>query len=160
MILKNRGRKSFSYETKASMSFIPIRRMTLSFLIMKRMVIIMWIRVYPNWQTNFDSKKWLEDKHFLQNQSVNVIYPNEQNKLIMVPNHENEGVITWISICPNWKKNFDSKKWSEEKLFLWNQSINVIYPNEKNEFIIPNHGKKGDYYVNPYLSKLKNKLWF
>ena len=51
------------------------------------------------------------------------------------------------------------KRW-EEKLFLWNQSINVIYPNEENEFMIHNHAKKGDYYVNLCLSKLTNEFWF
>ena len=44
--------------------------------------------------------------------------------------------------------NFDSKKWLEEKLFLQNKSINIIYPNKDNEFMIHNHEKKGDYYMN------------
>ena len=44
--------------------------------------------------------------------------------------------------------NFDSKNKWEDKLFLRNQSINVIYPNKENEFMIHNHEKKGDYYVN------------
>ena len=34
------------------------------------------------------------------------------------------------------------KKWSEERFSLQNKSINVIYPNEKNVFMVPNHGKK------------------
>ena len=51
--------------------------------------------------------------------------------------------------------NFDSKKWWEEKFFLQNQSINVIYPNKKNEFM--NHEMKRDYYMNMFLSKLTNK---
>ena len=45
---KNGGKKSFSYETKASMSFIPMRIMHLWFSIMKRNEIIMRIHVYPN----------------------------------------------------------------------------------------------------------------
>ena len=48
--------------------------------------------------------------------------------------------------------NFDSKKLWEEKIFLRNQSINVIYPNEENEFMVPSHEKKGGYYENPHLS--------
>ena len=48
--------------------------------------------------------------------------------------------------------NFDSKIWCEEMLFLWNQSINIIYPNEGVQFMVPDHEKNGDYYENPHLS--------
>ena len=48
----------------------------------------------------------------------------------------------WICVCPNWEINIYSKKGWKEKLFLWNQSVNVIYPNEEIEFIVPNHEKK------------------
>ena len=34
----------------------------------------------------------------------------------------------------------------KEKLFLRNQSINAIYPNELNEFTIPNHENKRYFY--------------
>ena len=37
-------------------------------------------------------------------------------------------IITWIHDYPNWKMNFDSKKWWEVKFFLWNQSINSFIP--------------------------------
>ena len=50
------NKRSFSYETKASMSLIPSRTMCLWFPIMKRKEIIMWIQVYPNWNTDFNSK--------------------------------------------------------------------------------------------------------
>ena len=35
---------------------------------------------------------------------------------------------------------------------------NVIDLKAKNEFVVPNPDKKGDYYVNPCLSQLANKL--
>ena len=41
MILKNGRKRSFSYETKKSMSFIPIRQMSLWFFIMKRKKIML-----------------------------------------------------------------------------------------------------------------------
>ena len=108
LILNNGGKKSFSFETKILISFIPTSGMSLQYpIIKKKKEIITWICVYPNWQTNFDSKKW------------------------------------W-----------------EEKCFLWNQSISIIYPNEKNEFMLPNHEKKVDYYVNLCSSNLTNKLRF
>ena len=56
--------------------------------------------------------------------------------------------------------NFDSKKWSEEMFFLGNQSINVFYPSKKNDFVVPNHEKKGDYYENPHLSHSRTNFTF
>ena len=50
------NKRSFSYETKASISLIPTRRMCLWCPIMKRKEIIMWIHVYPNWKMDFNSK--------------------------------------------------------------------------------------------------------
>ena len=40
----------------------------------------------------------------------------------------------------------------EKEAFLVKQGINVVYPNEENEFEVLNHEMKGDYYVNPCLS--------
>ena len=54
--------------------------------------------------------------------------------------------------------NFGSKKWWKEKLFLWNQSINAIYPNKEHEFMVPNQEKEGDFYENPCLSLMMDKL--
>ena len=52
---KNGRKRSFSYETKDSISFIRTRRMNL-WPILERKEIIMWIQVYPNWKMNFSSK--------------------------------------------------------------------------------------------------------
>ena len=51
------NKRSFSYETKASIPLIPTRRMCLWCPIKKKKEIIMWIHVYPNWNTNFNSKR-------------------------------------------------------------------------------------------------------
>ena len=57
--------------------------------------------------------------------------------------------------------NFDSKnKWWKQKLFMQDQNINILYPNEKNMIIVPNHKKNGDYYKNPCLSNLMNDFLF
>ena len=50
------NKRSFSFQTKASISLIPMRRMSLWFPIMKRKEIILWIHVYTNWKTYFNSK--------------------------------------------------------------------------------------------------------
>ena len=64
LTLKNEGKKSFSYKTKASMSFILISRMSLLCPFKKRKEIIMWICVCPKWQMDFNSKKLWEEKVF------------------------------------------------------------------------------------------------
>ena len=46
----------------------------------------------------------------------------------------------------------------EEKAFLMIPEHQFIYPNEQNKFIVRNHEKKEDYYMNPCLSKLTNEL--
>ena len=76
LTLKNDGNGSFSYETEASMSFIPMGRMSLWCPILKRKEINVWIRVCPNWQTNFNSKKWWKEMPFLGSKSINVIHSN------------------------------------------------------------------------------------
>ena len=53
---KNGRKRCFSYETKASISFIPLRRMCLWCPIIKIKEIIMWIHFYPNWKMKFNSK--------------------------------------------------------------------------------------------------------
>ena len=58
LIPKNGRMKSFSDETKASISFISMRRMSLWCPILKRKEIIVWICVCLDWQTNFNSKNY------------------------------------------------------------------------------------------------------
>ena len=38
--------------------------------------------------------------------------------------------------------------------------MKIVYRSKENVFIVPNHEKKADYYVNPYLLKLKDELQF
>ena len=105
---KSGKKRSFYYETKASMSFIPIRRICLWFLIMKRKEIITWIHFYPNWWTNFESKKWWAVKFFLWNQSLNsFILAKGMN--LWCPIIKRKEIILWICVYPNWKMNFNSK---------------------------------------------------
>ena len=53
---KKGNKRSFSYETKASISFIRSRRMCLWCPIMKRKEIVLWIHVHLNWKMNFNSR--------------------------------------------------------------------------------------------------------
>ena len=75
LILKNGGEKKLFPWTEALMSFIPMRKISLWCPILKRKNIYMWICACLNWHMNFNSKKWLKEKLFLWNQSLNIIYP-------------------------------------------------------------------------------------
>ena len=86
---KNGHKRSFSYETKASISLIPMRRMCLWCPIMKRKEIILWVHVYPIWNTNFNSKNG-NKRSFSHKPKHNIINPNEEN-VFMIRNHENKG---------------------------------------------------------------------
>ena len=156
---KNGRKRSFSYETKVSMSFIQIMRMHLWFPIMKKKEVLMCIHVSPIDKWTLILRKIVRRKAFLIKPKHHVIYPNEENVFIM-PSHGKKKIVTWIHVCHNWQTNIDSKKSGGKKAFLWNQSINVIYSNKENVFMMPNHEKKLDYYVNPYLFQLKYEPQF
>ena len=117
----------------------------------KRKEIIISFHVCLIWQINFDSKENNEKKSFSWQTKASIP---------CFPSTKRIDIIIRIHIFLFWQMNFDSKKWWEEKLFIRNQNINVIYPNEDNEIMIHNHEKKRDYYVNSFLSKLTNELWF
>ena len=90
LFLKNGRKGRLSYETKASMSFILMGGMSLWFLMMKRKEIIMRIHVCQVDKWTLILKKWWVEKLLVQNQSINVVYPNKENNF-MIPNHENKG---------------------------------------------------------------------
>ena len=82
---KNGRKRCFSCEAKASIPFIPIRRMCLWYPIMKWKEIIKWICVYPNWKRNFSSKNcWKSSISYETKASI--IYPSAENEFV-VPNH-------------------------------------------------------------------------
>ena len=78
----------------------------------------------------------------------------------MLPNQEKKAD-NYMNCClSQLKDELPFLKWYKKKFFLWNESINIIYPNEENMVMVPNHEKNGDYYVNPCLSQSKDKLQF
>ena len=128
--------------------------------IKKRMGIIMKIRVLLFWLINFDSMENVGKKSFSYEANVSLSFIPIRRICLLCLIMKRKDIITCIHICHYWQTNFDSKKWWKEKVFLWNQCVNVIYPNEENVFIVPNHEKKGDHYMYPCLSQLMDKLWF
>ena len=108
-LLSKNGRKtSSSYETKASKSFIPTRKMWLWCLIMKRMEIIIWIHVYPNWKTNFNSRKGRKGSFSDETKALISSIPMKR-MCLWCPMTKKKEIIMSIHVYPNWKTNFDSK---------------------------------------------------
>ena len=199
---KNGRKTSFSHETKASKSFIPTSRMWLWCPIMKRKEIIMWIHVYPNWKTNLNSKNGRKTSFLMKSKHQNhlsqrgeyeygaqtwkerrllcesMFIPIERRTWIlkmvekqvfpMKPKHRNHlsqraecdyGAQSWKErrlLCESMFIPIERRTWIlktvENKFFLWNQSIQIVYHNKENAFMVPNHEKKGYYYMNPCLS--------
>ena len=50
------------------------------------------------------------------------------------------------------------RKMGEKNFFLMKSKHQFIYPNYRNEFMVPNHGKKGDYYDNTCLSHCRKNF--
>ena len=102
------NRSSFSFETKASISLIPMRRMCLWSLIMKRKEIVMWIDVYPNWNTNFNSR--IGNKRSFSYETKSSISLIAKGRMCLwCPITKWKEIIMWIDVYPNWNTNFNSK---------------------------------------------------
>ena len=156
---KNGRKRSFSHESKVSILFITIRRLCLWFAIMIRKEIIMWIHVCPNLQMNINSKSGRKTSFSYETKASISIIPMEWMRS-WSPIMNKMKIITWIRVCPNLKMNINSKNHRKRSFFLWIQSINIIYHNEENLFVVPNHENKGDYNVNLCLSKSIDEHYF
>ena len=102
------NKRSFSYETKASISLIPKRRMCLWCPITKTKVIILRIHVYSNWNTNFNSK--IGNKRsfsYKTKASISLIPKRRMCLWCLIPKREE--IIMWIDIYPNWNTILNSK---------------------------------------------------
>ena len=111
---KNGKKWSFSYETKASKSFITTKRMRLWCLIMKRKEIIMWIHVYPNWKTNLNSNNGRKTSFSFEIKASKSFITIKRMRL-WCPIMKRKEIIIRIHVYPNWQMNFSFKKWCEVK---------------------------------------------
>ena len=153
------NKRSFYYETKASISLIPTRRMCLWRPIMKKKVIIMWIHVYPNWNTSFNSKK-ANKRSFSYESKASISFIPTRRTCLWCPIMKWNEITIWIHVYPNWNTHFNSKIGNKRSFSFQTKASNIINPNVENVFMTPNHEKKGDYYVNPSLSQLKYEPQF
>ena len=105
---KNGNKRSFSYETKASISFIPMRRTCLWCPIMKWNEITVWIYAYLDWKSYFNSK--IGNKRsfsFETKASISLILT--RRTCLWFPIIERKEIILWIHVYPNWNTNLNSK---------------------------------------------------
>ena len=96
------------YETKALISLIPKRRMCLWCPITKKKVIIMWIHVYPNWNTNFNSKIG-NKRSFSYETKASISLIPKKRMCLWCPIMKRKEIIMWIHVYPNWKTYFNFK---------------------------------------------------
>ena len=69
-----------------------------------------------------------------------------------MPNNERKDIIMWTYVYPIEKQTLILKM-IERGVFFCNKRLNIVYPNEENVLMLPNHERKGDYYVNLCSSK-------
>ena len=100
LIIKNGGKWCFSYESKASMSFIPMSRIRFWYPIVKRKQIIMWIRIYPNWQMNFNSKNGGKIS-FSYETKTSISFILLRRISLSILNMKRKKIIMWIHVYPN-----------------------------------------------------------
>ena len=102
------NKRSFSYETKASISLIPSRRMCLWFAITKRKEIIMWIHVYPNWNMNFNSTN-RNKRSFSYETKASISFIPTRRMCLWCPIMIWNEITMRIYVYPNWKMHYNSK---------------------------------------------------
>ena len=120
------NKRSFSYETKSSISIIPQRKKCLWCLITKKKVIIMWIHVYPKWNTNFNSKIG-NKRSFSYETKASISLIPKRRMCLWSRITKRKDIIMWIEVYPNWNTNFNSKIGNKRSFsYETNSSISLI----------------------------------
>ena len=107
---ENSWKRNCSYETKVLISFIPTGRMWLWSPILKRKKIIMWIRIYPNWKININSKNG-KKRSFSYEIKASISFIPTRNMRLWCPIMKRKEIIRWIHFYLNWWTNLDSNEW-------------------------------------------------
>ena len=110
----------------------------------------MWICVYPNWKTNFNSKNG--KKISFSNEAKALIPLSQWGKWICGAQLLKERRLLCESIFIPIERWTLILKLVEREVFPTKLKHHIICPNEEKVFMAPNHENKGDYYVNSCLS--------
>ena len=127
---KNSRKRSFSYETKASISFIPTRRMCLWGPIMKGKEIITWIYLYLNWKMNFNFKN-NRKRSFTYDIMASISFIPIKRMCLWCPIMKKNEIIMWIHVYPNWRMNFDSKNGSKRSFSYETKASQSFIPTSR-----------------------------
>ena len=68
----------------------------------------MWIHVYPNWKTNFDSKNCRKRSFSFESEATNLLITT-RGMCLYFPIMKRKEIVMWIHVYPNRKMNFISK---------------------------------------------------
>ena len=115
----------------------------------------MWIRFY-NWKLNFNSKNFKNSFFSCKTKSSISFIPMRRMCLCCLITKRKE-IIMWIHVYPI-EKGTLIRKMVEGDVFFWNHRLNIIYSNEENVYMMPNHERNEDYSVNPRLSQLTSNI--
>ena len=107
LTLKNGGTRSFSYETKASTSFVPMRRMCLWSPIMKRKEITMWTLFIPidKWTLTLKNN----ERSFSYLTKTLMSFTPTRRMSLWCQIMKRKAITIRIHVCSNWQINFNSK---------------------------------------------------
>ena len=87
--------------------------------ITKRMEVVMLIQVCLISRMNFDFEENGGKKLFLQIQSINIVYPNMENMIVM-PTKKRMAIVMRIQVCLISRTNINYEENSGKKAFLIN----------------------------------------
>ena len=122
---KKGNKRSFSCETKASISLIPMRRMRLWCPIMKWNGITMRIHVYLNWKMYFNSK--IGNKRCFSYETKALISLIPLRRICLwFPIMNRKDITMWIHIYPNWKMKCNSKN-GNKRSFLYETKASISF---------------------------------
>ena len=82
---------------------------------------------------------------FLQNQSVNILYPNVNYQFVLVLSKKNLESFHERSSSYFKKKLWFPTKWRVQMVFSLNESINIVYPNVNYLFVLVVREKNLDF---------------
>ena len=78
----------------------------------------------------------VERKPLLANPKHHTVYPNVKNMIVVPINKRNRDYYEYPSLCHFRDELQLQGNWWKEKLFLQNQSINILYPNEEDMIVV------------------------
>ena len=99
----------------------------------------------------------VETKLFVQIRSINIMYPNVENLIVVLIRKRME-IIMSIRVCLISRKNFDYKENGKKKAFLANPNYQYHMSQCGEQDCRANNKKNGDYYEYPSLSPFSNEL--